>query len=523
MRVRACCRSTRLSLICVAQREEVTKLVALDVFEKHVGRGIIRGALEALTEQQEQQGVSAQVLRSPATLLLPRARAHVMDARQEGGAPITLHAHGEDAIRVEWTLPRGMDKNVSDFTAAAVSLKADGDSTWRRVDAATGKLDRGPDALPVMLPSTECVVRGVDPSVKYFAKVRLADKSGWGPDSAPSDGLTLASLRPSAPAKPVLKAVDETTMCVLYDLPPKQPGAPDHTLVGVYVRAGDGAWQAVDAATSALAKPGTCEARSASCSVADVKGLSADVTYHAVVRVKNACGWGPESAVSEGLNLASLRPSAPAKPLLEAVSETAMRVHFTMPPKLPGAPDHDWVRMYLRTDGGEWQALDARTWRLVKLGDALELPASLTVADVKGLSAGETYHAKMTVLNLCGRGDYSPRSDRVKLPGPEAETTSGGTPNATPKKSGKRTLDQTTSPPAAREAKTASTGARSESRLPATPVKRPKMAVGLNKLTKTAEKKAKKVAADTAGPSTGPLAGGKLLVIDLDTGEPVVH
>ena len=300
MRVRACCRSTRLSLICVAQREEVTKLVALDVFEKHVGRGIIRGALEALTEQQEQQGVSAQVLRSPATLLLPRARAHVMDARQEGGAPITLHAHGEDAIRVEWTLPRGMDKNVSDFTAAAVSLKADGDSTWRRVDAATGKLDDGPDALPVMLPSTQCVVRGFDQSVQYIAKVRLADTSGWSPDSAPSKGLKLASLRPIAPAAPVLEAVDETSMRVHFTTPPKLPGAPKHSSVAVLIRAGDGAWRPLDAATS---KIGPGKAHRASCTMADVKGLSAGETYHAKISVKNACGWGDHSALSEGLKL----------------------------------------------------------------------------------------------------------------------------------------------------------------------------------------------------------------------------
>ena len=63
------------------------------------------------------------------------------------------------------------------------------------------------------------------------------------------------------------------------------------------------------------------------------------------------------------------------------------------------------------------------------------------------------------------------------------ETTGSGTPNVTPKKSRKRALDQTTSPPAALEAKTASTGARSESRISGLPVKRPKKSAGyLNKL-----------------------------------------
>ena len=88
----------------------------------------------------------------------------------------TLHVGGQDAICVKWKLPRGMKKNASGF--ATVSPKADGASSWHRVDAETGKLGE-PDALPLLLPSTECVVRGVDPSVQYVAKIRLGDQSGW--------------------------------------------------------------------------------------------------------------------------------------------------------------------------------------------------------------------------------------------------------------------------------------------------------------------------------------------------------
>ena len=55
MRVRACCRSTRLSRICVAQRGDVKKKDAFNVFKKHVGRGILGDALKTLAVQQEQQ------------------------------------------------------------------------------------------------------------------------------------------------------------------------------------------------------------------------------------------------------------------------------------------------------------------------------------------------------------------------------------------------------------------------------------------------------------------------------------
>ena len=280
----------------------------------------------------------------------------------------TLHAHGEDAVRVEWTLPHGMDNNV-----AYVSLKADGDSTWHRFDAATGELADDADAYPVLLPSTECVVRGLDPSLQYIAKFRLGGSCGWGPDSATSKGLTLASLRPIVPGPPLLEAVDETSLRVHFRTPPKLPGAPDHERVGVIVRAGGGARQVVDAATSALMNSGRGTAHPASCTVADVKGLSAGETYQARISVKNACGWGPTS----------------------------------------------------------------------------------------------------------------PLSDPVKLPGSELETTGSGTPNVTPKESRKRALE-TTSPPAAR-AKTASTGARSESRISGSPGKRPKKAAGF--LTKLAAEK----------------------------------
>ena len=81
----------------------------------------------------------------------------------------TLTASGPDRLHVEWIVPSGVAKAQA---FAAVSLQADGTSRWMRVDAASGKLDE-PDALPLPLASTSCEVKGVDPNVKYIARVRL--------------------------------------------------------------------------------------------------------------------------------------------------------------------------------------------------------------------------------------------------------------------------------------------------------------------------------------------------------------
>ena len=108
----------------------------------------------------------------------------------------TLHAEGEDAIRVKWTLPDGLEK-IGSF--GIVSMKADDASEWLRVDCASGIIGAA-DALPMPLSMTECVVKGVDAKVKYVAKVRLGNQSGWGPDSAVSKPLQLLALRPAAPA-----------------------------------------------------------------------------------------------------------------------------------------------------------------------------------------------------------------------------------------------------------------------------------------------------------------------------------
>ena len=89
-------------------------------------------------------------------------------------------------------------------------------------------------------------------------------------------------------------------MRVHFTTPPVCPRALAHTHITVFVRADDGEWKAVDAATS---KIGNGKAFSENVKAADVKGLSAGVTYYAAIRILNSCGWGDDSATSEGLRL----------------------------------------------------------------------------------------------------------------------------------------------------------------------------------------------------------------------------
>ncbi|EOD28938.1 hypothetical protein EMIHUDRAFT_254008 [Emiliania huxleyi CCMP1516] len=209
---------------------------------------------------------------------------------------------------------------------------------------------------------------GVDPKATYVARVRLGNQSGWGPDSPASKSLTLASLLPTAPAAPLLEAVDKTSLRVHFSLPPVRPGASAHGNVTVHVKAGDGAWQAVDATSSTpFSADGSGTAHRADSRVALVKGLVEGLTYRAMVNVKNACGWGAFSPVSEPLTLgaAALRPTAPAAPLLEAVDKTSLRVHFSPPPVRPGAPAHESVTVHVKAGDGAWQAVDATGWQRV--------------------------------------------------------------------------------------------------------------------------------------------------------------
>ena len=347
-----------------------------------------------------------------------------MAAPPEKPLPPSLQAAGVDSIRVKWTLP---PRIVKAGKFASVSMKADGSSDWHRVDGVTGILGAS-DALPFPLSTTEIVVQGLDATKCYVAKLRLGNQFGWGPDSEVSTGLQLSSLRPLAAAAPVLEAVGETSMRVHWTLPPLLPGAPPFTCVTVYIREGTlGTFTAVDSKTTLVTASGAISYWASLCK-AEVTGLSPDVTYFSHISVMNACGWGPHSATSTGLQISSLRPLAAAAPVLEAVGGTSMRVHWTLPPLLPGAPPFTDVAVYIREGTlGTFTAVDSKT-TLVTASGAISYWASLCKAEVTGLSPDVTYFSHIKVKNACGWGPSSMASIRgLQLPCSDVEVTGTST------------------------------------------------------------------------------------------------
>ena len=138
----------------------------------------------------------------------------------------------------------------------------------------------------------------IDPRIAII--VWAGNQAGWGPESAASNGFKLSALKPTAPAAPILEAVDSTSMRVHFTMPPVRPGAPAHEAVTIFISADNGAWKPVDSVSGTLQEGQSYTAR---LSVAVVKGLSENVSYRARLSVWNACGWGAKSAASESLEL----------------------------------------------------------------------------------------------------------------------------------------------------------------------------------------------------------------------------
>ena len=147
-----------------------------------------------------------------------------------------------------------------------------------------------------------------------------------------------------------------------------------------------------------------------------VTGVDPKATYVARVRLGNQSGWGPDSPASKSLTLASLAPSTPAAPLLEAVNKTSLRVHFTLPPVRPDASAHGIVTVHVKAGNGAWHSVDATSSTLTPAdGSGTAHRADSRVALVKGLVEGLSYRAKVSAKNACGWGAYSPVSEPLTL------------------------------------------------------------------------------------------------------------
>ena len=372
-------------------------------------------------------------------------------------APILEATAKTNSMRVSWTLPPGLVRLGS---VAYVSLSIDGGDKWMRVDAATGKLNE-PDPMPVTS-ATEVVIKEIYPEATYCAKIRLG---GWGPDSAVSKALRLNDHLPAAPAAPLVSAVGVNSTRIHFTLPPSLPGAYAATDVTVCIKAGpNGRWQVVDAATSTIKNVGDATAMSwkASPGVANVKGLDAETTYYFKLKAGNACGWGPSSPESAGMRLKAHCPIAPAAPLAELVDDTSARIHFTLPPSLPGTYPTTHVEVFVkageRQGSGQWQVVDSATNTIKDDGDASakpwpqpmadastrskasEVQALLAlmqakagtlpdpniaggVANVKGLAPNQTYYFRVAARNAIGWGLSSPESAGLKVPDSDVECT----------------------------------------------------------------------------------------------------
>ena len=142
-------------------------------------------------------------------------------------------------------------------------------------------------------------------------------------------------------------------------------------------------------------------------------GLEKGVAYAATVcfRAADDAGMGPESPPSDPLTRAL--SVACGAPMLEAVSDTKIRVFFAVP------PDCKYASVHFFEDGGKHGRLVAQdTCTLRKVGEtgpSFTMGQSSGSIVVKGLSPTVTYRVAVIAGNYVGFGPISPASRPLKL------------------------------------------------------------------------------------------------------------
>lgn len=101
-----------------------------------------------------------------------------------------LSAHGV-SLRVEWTVPNIRENPI---TLSAVRVRAVGEKNWLVFDMRQSKLVSGSRFTPVPMPTCSILISGLQPGVKYEAKVAVKNSgpnTRWSGGSPVSDPLLL--------------------------------------------------------------------------------------------------------------------------------------------------------------------------------------------------------------------------------------------------------------------------------------------------------------------------------------------
>ena len=129
-------------------------------------------------------------------------------------------------------------------------------------------------------------------------------------------------------------------------------------------------------------------------------GLTSRTTRHYRVSMLDGSVKGPASAPVRAMTTGGTDPGAPTGLRAVAVSDTVVELYWTAPGNTGGAPITDY-KVDWSTDGETWDTADTKSVG----GDDPFL--SVTSTDETDLSAGDTWHYRVSAMNNAGTGEPS--------------------------------------------------------------------------------------------------------------------